>query len=62
MNDIVDMLRKTANQEFATYDVRDDSVRVGCGTLLDAAEEITRLRSDIVLMRSIVGFKEIKHD
>jgi hypothetical protein len=46
MTDLVDMLRMIANKEFGTYDVGDDSVRVGCQTLRDAAAEIERLRAD----------------
>jgi hypothetical protein len=46
MTDIVEMLRKTAKSEFGTYDVRDDSVRIGCNTLRDAADEIDRLRKE----------------
>jgi len=55
MTDIVDILRKTANQEFGTYNVGDDSVRVGCGTLRDAASEIERLRAKIEAISQVAG-------
>lgn len=55
MTDIVEMLRKTVAKEFGTYDVADDSVRIGCSTLKDAADEIERLRATIEQLRSIAG-------
>lgn len=46
MTDILDMLQKIVAQEFGTYDVRDDSVRIGCGHLREAIAEIQRLRQN----------------
>lgn len=60
MIDVVEMLLKTANKEFGTYDVNDDSVRVGCETLRTAAKEITRLRTTIDQLRSVAGAVSIE--
>lgn len=69
MSDILEMLRKTANKEFGTYDVADDSVRIGCGSLREAADEIEKLRGDIQFLKSVAGlaidgspFSEIKKE
>ena len=68
--DIIDKLTSAANDDQTSYEVADDTVRVGCNMLKEAAAEIRRLRADIVLMRSIVGkaldggtasFREIKN-
>ncbi len=45
MTDIAEMLQKTINLEYGTYDVRDNSVRIGVETLKAALAEIKRLRS-----------------
>jgi hypothetical protein len=60
MTDIVEMMRKTANKEFGTYDVADDSVRVGCSTLRDAANEIERLRAKIEAISQVAGKASIE--
>lgn len=50
MSDIVEMLKKTVNLDFGTYDVADDSVRIGCGTLKEAISEIEGLRAKLNAM------------
>jgi len=47
MTDIVEQLRDAA-KETASYHVGDDTVRISCGTLRDAAAEIERLRAVVI--------------
>ena len=51
MTDICDRL----NVYDATYEVRDDSVRVSCGVLRDAANVIRELRAELAEMKGYFG-------
>jgi hypothetical protein len=57
MTDIVERLRDSAGDR-STYEVGDDSVRITCTILMDAAREIERLRAMIEHAKQL-GFHEL---
>jgi len=59
MNDIVRRLRLEDNSSSSHYEVSDDSTRVSCGLLRDAASEIERLRAEITGLKQIAGCVEV---